>query len=1060
MADSPTSPSPLRVGELLAGKYRVERVLGRSGMGVVYLAEHIALERQVAIKFLLAAADASGELRERFRREAKVLAKLETPHVVRVFDVGVIDSVGPYIVMEYLEGEDLAQILKRERSLSVERACALLFQAAKGLAAAHAEGIVHRDVKPGNLFVIRDEDGSDVVKVIDFGIAKMGDSIDGSHAITQTESLMGSPRYMSPEQLRDPMSTDARSDVWSLGITLYEALTGAPPFRGDSLPQLMFSILDEDAPPLALVLPRVPAGLQPVIDDALEKDRARRTGSASAFARSLAPFSGAAATRIASASIPHESTPEHDERTTVATRVPSMPRVASPDADARTRVTPGRTRHSLPAEPNPFIGRQSDIDALTARIEAGARLVTLLGIGGTGKTRLATHYGWESLERFPGGVWFCDLSDARTIDGITFGVASAMGVPLGKEDAVTQLAHAIIGRGRCLVILDNFEQLTSDARPTLGVWLERAEEARFIVTSREVLGLPGEQTMPLDPLERNEAIALFEARAGVAKPGFALAEHDRPVAEALVALLDQLPLAIELAAARVRVMSVATILERMRDRFKLLTTASGRRARQATLRGALDWSWDLLSAEERAALAQLSVFEGGFTLEAAEAVLSLDELWPVDAVQSLVDKSLVRRTSADRFGLLVSVHEYASEKLDLSGERESTEERHGAHFARCGTASAIEALDSHGGTLRLRALALDIDNLAIATKRAVARRDAITSGQGALAAWTVLELKGPYAVGISLLEAALSVADPPSTLRGSLLTSLGAACRDSGDVDRASSYLEAALAHCKAYGERRAEGAALRHFGSLLWEQGRLEQARARFDEALAIDRAVQNRSEEAMLLNNVGLVSLERGKFDEAALFFEQSLSLQRSLGHRKYEGAALANLGAISHTEGQLELACERYESAIRIYREGDHPRLEAISLCNLGQALGSLQRFELAAQALGEALSIFRQLGSRRGEGIALSELGSLHKEHGSRGEALGHYEQAEERLRTVNDRYQVCLLLASRAELEATHDAERASADLTEALAIATEIGVGAESEPMQRIRKAQAALGSP
>ena len=283
--------------------------------------------------------------------------------------------------------------------------------------------------------------------------------------------------------------------------------------------------------------------------------------------------------------------------------------------------------------------------------------MSVLGFGGIGKTRLVTRYGRSCLGEFPGGVWFCDLAPARSLDGVVSVVAQGLGVPLGRDDPVVQLGHAIAGRGRCLVILDNFEQVMRHAQTTLGRWLDRAEQACFVVTTREVLGLPGEDVLALPPLPPADGIVLFVQRAKTARSDFDPGTQDQPAIAPLVNLLDGLPLAIELAAARVRVMQPRLLLQRMSERFKLLVSKGGRLDRQSTLRAAFDWSWDLLPPHEKAALAQLSVFEGGFTLEAAEAVIDLaafdDAPWTVDAIDALVDKSFVRPRGEDRFDLLV-----------------------------------------------------------------------------------------------------------------------------------------------------------------------------------------------------------------------------------------------------------------------------------------------------------------------------------------------------------------------------------------------------------------------
>ena len=451
-------------------------------------------------------------------------------------------------------------------------------------------------------------------------------------------------------------------------------------------------------------------------------------------------------------------------------------------------------RHNLPRERDAFVGRAADLAAVAARFDAGARVLTVLGPGGTGKTRLARRYGRGWLGDWPGGVYFCDLSDARTLESVFFVVALALDVPLGKGDPGVQLGHAIATRGRCLVILDNFEQIVEHAEATVGRWADRASEAGFLVTSRERLHLAGEDVLPLEPLPLDsEGVELFTLRARAQRPDFALTPTNRAAVQRIVALLDGLPLAIELAAARIRVLSPAQLVERLTDRFALLAGARGAADRQATLRGAIDWSWNLLLPWEQAALAQCSVFEGGFTLDAAEAVLDLSS-WTdappiVDAVQTLVDKSLLRtwvpidqtRHALEEpyFGMYLTIHEYAAEKLATSGAdgQRAAQERHGRYFARFGSDERLLTLYRHGGGARRRALMLELDNLVAACRRAVARGDGATAVATLRAAWEAVTTQGPFALAIDLGTQVDGLQQIDPTLRAAALTMVGRADR-------------------------------------------------------------------------------------------------------------------------------------------------------------------------------------------------------------------------------------------------------------------------------------------
>jgi eukaryotic-like serine/threonine-protein kinase len=283
MAEHPLSP-----GEVIRGKYRIERVLGTGGMGCVAAAHHLKLGRLVALKFMLPRAMASPEGRERFQREARVAVKLRSEHVARVLDFGILDNGAPFIVMEYLEGHDLQQALYTRGSLPVAEAVGYLLQACEGLAEAHALGIVHRDLKPANLFVTRRPEGSPLVKVLDFGVSKV--PLQGKDGLTTSQHLIGSPQYVAPEQVVSPHLVDARADVWTLGVILFQLLTGRPPFLSDKVFELRQLILEQPAPSLAEAGHGLAPGLVSAVERCLEKRPKARFPDVGALAAALAPF--------------------------------------------------------------------------------------------------------------------------------------------------------------------------------------------------------------------------------------------------------------------------------------------------------------------------------------------------------------------------------------------------------------------------------------------------------------------------------------------------------------------------------------------------------------------------------------------------------------------------------------------------------------------------------------------------------------------------------------------------------------------------------------------------
>ncbi len=734
-----------------------------------------------------------------------------------------------------------------------------------------------------------------------------------------------------------------------------------------------------------------------------------------------------------------------------------------PDGDKTYRVVPDGeawkpvkdVNHALPAERDAFVGRRDDLRRLARALDDGARLVSVLGLGGTGKTRLVTRFAWTWLGDYPGGAWFCDVSEARSADGIASAVARALDVPLGKDDPIVQLGHAIAGRGRCLVILDNFEQVARHAAATLGRWLDRCGQASFIVTTREVLGLRGEQALPLAPLTQADAETLFAERARAARPDFAPRGAELDEMKALVTMLDLLPLAIELAAARVTVMPPSKIRARLSDRFALLASAGRRHDRQATLRATLDWSWDMLDDWEKAGLAQLSVFEGGFTLEAAEAVLDV-AAWPaaplpMDVVQGLLQRSLLRQAADDRLDLLVTVQEYAAEKLRTEGTfpgsgaaaELAAQQRHGAHFAASGTDAALDALDTHRGVEKRQRLAAEIANVVAACRRATARGDAAMAVNAYAAAWAILHLRGPAATGLELGEAILAQLTLEPAHRTAVLRTVATAYWTLGRMDEARAACESAIAIAREAGLRRAEGAALGRLGLIITDLDRLDEAREYFEAALAIHDELGDQVARGRDLANLGNTFREQGRLSEARACFESALLIDREVGSRRFEATATNNLALIDLDEGRMSEGRSRCELAMAIHREIGDRRGEGVALGNLGVVHRDQGRMEEARACILAALAIHREVGHRRLEGAALGNLGLVHADQGELEEALALYEEALAIHRETDSRGPEAGVLGCLGSLHAKRgNADEALAFFASALALFQEVGVPA------------------
>lgn len=775
--------------------------------------------------------------------------------------------------------------------------------------------------------------------------------------------------------------------------------------------------------------------------------------------------------------------------------------VPPPDSEKSWRVVrqghewwPVRTlAHSLPAERDRFVGREGPLQQTAAAFDGGARLVTLAGIGGIGKTRLALCFARRWLGAWPGGAWFCDLSSARSLDGIVHAVAQGLDIELGRGDVVKQLGSAIAGRGRVLVVLDNFEQVVEHAEGVVGTWLQRAPQALFLVTSREALGIVGEQVQTMPAMELAEAQALFVERVRASGGHGDYADAEATALPRLVELLDRLPLALELAAARARLMPPTMLVQRMGQRFQLLASRHGRIERQATLRAAIDWSWDLLTPDERTALMQLAAFESGFTLEAAAAVVELPGGgWVHDAVQGLLEKSLLRSRNGERLDMLVSVQHYARERW-ASGDVEHSiaslaQMRHWRFFAQL---TEDEAVAGRG---------VEIENLVVACQRAAG---AVGTGGGArdyeaavalLAnASAVLRLTGPLSAIVTLAEGLLASSPglAPSLrarvlyIEGSALLLLGhiekarAALGESirvltesdrwraaalcglgelesmgGEASAAVEMLQEALATSVACGEVRQQCRALNALGALALDTAQPQLARSRYLEALALARQFNDTRWEGGLLCNVGSIAFSDGDLQEAELRYDEALTKARTTGHNRWEGSALCNLGLLKHRIGRSEEALDLLDRAYAFARKLGHAQLEGVVLCNLGIVNEALGNFELAREQLESALSIATGLGDLRIEGQFRGYLGLVYTRLGQSERARECLARGEFQLRAAEDAVSLGVLLCIRARLDRmTGQPLSAEAALLEATRLAEANAVRAESELAHGLRDA-------
>jgi serine/threonine protein kinase len=626
--------TPIGVGDQL-GPYHLEAVLGRGGMGVVYLANDERLARKVAVKVVAPELVEDETFSARFIREARLAAAIDHPHILPVYEVGELDGL-LFLVSRYVDGSDLRDVLLREGRLSAPRAVGIVRQIGSALDAAHARGLVHRDVKPANLLIATGDGRVDHAYLADFGLTKERAETQG---LSVTGQVVGTLDYMAPEQLQGE-SLDGRADVYALGCVLYQTLSGQAPYTGTDVAVMLGHL--QEAPP---TLPDELAALQPVIDKAMAKEAVNRYASAGA---------------LSSAAVDAVATSPHNPPDAI--HVPS-----EATAPARSGVLLG-----LPPESTSMVGREREIDELLSALSE-AQIVTLTGPGGSGKTKLAIRVCHRSASDDPTrSALFVGLASLRQVDQVPGAVSRSLNREglLGSWDDV----YRAFAEQRALILLDNAEHLRDEVAEHVGVLRDRCPGVTLLITSRTAIRVPGEREYPLDPLPLDEATTLLIERVRERNPRYEPSDVEERELSQIAARLGGLPLAVELAAARLRVLTPRALLERLETQLDVLATSDAAiDSRQRSMRATIAWSYHLLAGQDAALFRALGVFPGSAGLDAIAAVARIDEVVVLDRLEALLDASLVRVADSSvqpRYWMLEPIRQYAAAELRELAETE------------------------------------------------------------------------------------------------------------------------------------------------------------------------------------------------------------------------------------------------------------------------------------------------------------------------------------------------------------------------------------------------------
>ena len=636
-------------------------------------------------------------------------------------------------------------------------------------------------------------------------------------------------------------------------------------------------------------------------------------------------------------------------------------------------------RNNLPLQPTPLIGREKEVSEVCDLLRGGeTRLLTLTGPGGTGKTRLALQAAADLLDDFPDGTFFAQLATLTEAELLLPAVVETLGVKETGEQPLDESLKDYLSERRLLLLLDNFEQVL-EAAPAVTELLAVAQGLKVLATSRAPLGLYGEHEFPVPPLSmpdlerppplerltQYEAVRLFVERARAVKPDFAITNESAPAIAEICVRLDGLPLAIELAAARIKMLPPQAMLQRLTSRLKLLTGgARDLPERQRTLRATIEWSYALLDEGEQLLFGRLAVFSGGRTLEAIEAICDAEGDLPMDAfegISSLLDKSLIRQEEGPdgepRFVMLETVHEYAREKLGQSAEAEQIKRVHAEYFLTLAE-EAFPELRGPDQLEWLERLEAEHDNMRAALSWASERKEAEVALRLGGSLWWFWWMRGHNSEGRLWLEQALVIEGRVSPeVRAMALAGAGELATSQGDLDRAKEVCEEGL-ELLLHEAREASEAKLCLLAFLGWvalEREEYEQAKQLFEEGLALSRQMRDTWWLANSLSNVAVVSHSLGDYERATELYEESMDLFRVQGDRRRLATCLNNLAMVMCSQGDLGRAAKLIEESVALLRELGARGVVSIGLCNLGWIALLQDDLSRAADLYRESLSL---------------------------------------------------------------------------------------------------------
>jgi non-specific serine/threonine protein kinase len=1023
----------LQPGTVVGETYRLEKLLGRGGMGEVWLATHLLFNEPRAIKFIIDAFSNHPVAKERFIREAQNLSRLNHPYIVRVYDLSQQNGM-LYLVMEYVEGgplgSSLKELLQNCGRLSLSKAGELLSQVASALDTAHQQGFIHRDIKPSNILL----DQASRIKLCDFGLTK---DLNVDKDLSVGAGILGTPAYIAPEQICG--AVQKASDLYSLGVVLYQMLTGRQPFSGTNS-EIVRQHTVMMPPSLRSYIPEIPEEVERVVFKALAKNPQERYSTAQEFVTAYQ----------------QALQPVQEQQTTPITLLKSQ----SPSQVTELTILTGSVKRSearetptnLPKSLSPLIGRETELKKVGELLQQpDICLLTLCGVGGVGKTRLALGVGADLLTEFVDGVFFVDLTPVSEPTLVIPAIAQTLrDYSSFKEVPDQSLLDSLIEylkHKQLLLVLDNFERLV-EAAPQLVELLKATDQLKILVTSRFNLGVSYEQQFPVRPLAVPDprqlpsgpavlltlsecaAIELFVRRAKQVQPNFSLTEENaRAVAEICVRL-DGLPLALKLAASRIKQLGTPkALLNRLNNRLPVLVDNNrDLPPHQQTITGTIEWSYELLNEEEKRLFDRLGVFAGGANLETIEIICNANQdlkLNVLDGLTMLLDKSLIQQNPDEegepRFSMLGILQEYALKRLAERGETVLVYQHYVNFFLNLARQAEKQIIGPNQKEWLTR-LECEQDNFRAAfnwTFEGTGRFQLEVGLQLGEALWRFWLKRGYWSEGRYWLEQGLELAKPnfsvaPILLAG-VLNAAGGLAFTQGDYRCARQYYEESLELRRKLEDKKGVSDALNNIGNIAVKQYDYRSANNSYKESLALRRELNDRAGTADSLNNLGVVAYEQGEYAQAREYYEECRIIRLELQDRIKLANLLNNLGAIATKQGDYAGAKQYYEESLGYRQELDDKSGIAASLNNLGELAHKLSDYDEAKDLYEASLLIRRQLGDKPKIATLLSNLGTVEMMKGNYFQALKLYNESLSYLEEMEDKMGVAICHCNLAQL---------------------------------------------